>query len=372
MSSIQAKIQEASIRNATLLAALQQTDSAPSQLHKQTEYVKDLEEQIRTTSEECKRLQDRTNIELTEHKKYSESTFRRFAHKASGQKERFAEKAAKEEREYFEAVQQQKSAEDGLTYLRQLKAEAEIAKAQYESASQERDEYQKELDQLYASIFSGLTQGFPEEDECEKEAITADRQVQDLHKELEHERHLHFLLQQITEKIAEACKNLQIAHEISTQDLPGNSTEMMKHTKLDKASSALSQVRMLQEQVRQLNPELAELGPTDVDTASIWEEIIFNNSFTDLEMHSRIKDDETKVSIVKKKCEQCVQMQEEKEKQVLEKIRLADGRLKESRAKLQKVREEAFRKVAEGHQIPQDNRTEMAPAPSELPPVYAA
>ncbi|PVH93930.1 hypothetical protein DM02DRAFT_732817 [Periconia macrospinosa] len=362
MASIQDRIQEASSRNATLLSKLHETDSSPSQLYQQIQYINELETQIHHTSTHCLELKKKTNIELQEHKKYSESTFRRFAHKASGRKERFAEKAAKEERDYFEAIQEQKSAEDKLSYLYHLKTEAETAKHQYEVDSQKHEQYQADLDALYNSIFSGHTPGFPEEDEREQESAAANQHIQELHRVLEHERHILFLLRQTSGKLSETRGHLESAHDLSNMDMfgGGSTASMMKRNYLEKAESSLAQVRMLQDSIKQFNPSLADLGTTSIASGSIWTDVVFDNIFTDMDMHQRIKDSEAQVDRAGVKCGLLVKRQEAREKEVLETIRNANERLKESRFRLQEAREEAFRRVLGGEDIPRDDgRTDV-------------
>lgn len=108
MSSIQDQLQQAAHQNEQLLRGLEETDAAPSQLKQQNDYITDLDSQIQKTTGRVKTLKDKAKVELKEHEKYRDSTFRRFAHKASGKKEKFAEKAAKEEKDYFDAIQEQK------------------------------------------------------------------------------------------------------------------------------------------------------------------------------------------------------------------------------------------------------------------------
>src|SRR5690349_2668652 len=98
MTSIHTKIQEAAGKNAQLLQGLHETDAAPSQLQQQKAYIRDLDAQITNSTKRVNDLKRKTAVELIDHEKYRDSTFRRFAHKASGKKERFAEKAAKEEK----------------------------------------------------------------------------------------------------------------------------------------------------------------------------------------------------------------------------------------------------------------------------------
>jgi predicted RNase H-like nuclease (RuvC/YqgF family) len=121
MSDIQSKIQQAASQNASLLQGLHETDSAPSQLEQQNAYIKDLDRQIAETTKRVTDLKRKTATELKDHEKYRDSHMRRFAHKATGQKEKFAEKASKEEKEYFDAIQAQKIAEDELVYVKDLK-----------------------------------------------------------------------------------------------------------------------------------------------------------------------------------------------------------------------------------------------------------
>lgn len=109
--SIHAKIQEAASQNSYLLQGLHETDSAPSQLRQQDAYINDLNHQIASINAHVASLTKKTATELKDHEKYRDSNIRRFAHKATGRKEKFAEKAAKEEKEYFDAMQAQKSAE---------------------------------------------------------------------------------------------------------------------------------------------------------------------------------------------------------------------------------------------------------------------
>jgi hypothetical protein len=126
MSSTNQKIQEAASQNASLLQGLHETDSAPSQLQQQDAYIRDLDQQIQDTNKRVADLKRKTATELKDHEKYRDSNIRRFAHKATGRKEKFAEKAAKEEKEYFEAMQAQKSAEDQLAYAQHLISEARV------------------------------------------------------------------------------------------------------------------------------------------------------------------------------------------------------------------------------------------------------
>ena len=371
MAFVQERIQDAASRNSELLAGLHETESAPSQLYQQINYIKELDQQIQTSRKKVGWLKQQTASELKDHKKYSESTFRRFAHKASGRKERFDEKAAKEEREYFDAIQAQKTAEDDLAYAQQLKAEADKAKAEYEQSALRHDTLQQELDALYNSIFAGPTPGFPEEDAREQGVETAAQQCSTISQKFEKEKQVGYLFRQTMNRLYEARQFLDAAHSASQFDMFGGGTliSMQKRNYLERAESSISQVRMLQNQIRQIEPAAAEIGPMNIASGSIWGDVIFDNIFSDMEMHDRIKDSEVQVGNALRKLANQIKRSEGREKSEAEELRRKSETLRLARVELQRAREQAFERVARGETIDVDAEAE---APSEAPPAYTA
>lgn len=375
-STIREQIQESASRNASLLAGLHETDSAPSQLSQQVAYVSDLENQIKQTSTHVSNLKKVTASELKDHKKYSESTFRRFAHKASGRKDRFVEKAAKEEREYFDAIQEQKTGEDQLAYLQHLKSEAEVAKQTYETQAQRHAQLQSDLDALYDSIFAGPTPGFPDEDEKERSCTSASQTVQHLSQALEKERHVLFLLGQTSAKLTEAARHLDDAHSLSQMDLFGSGTlaSMQKRNYLERAESSIQQVRMLQTQLAQLTPNtnISDFGPMDIASGSIWGDVVFDNIFSDMDMHDKIKNSERQVEQAGRRVGERVREVEGRERGIRGELDRASARLQQARRELQRAREEAFARVAGvdvGENAARPPEYEM---PTGAPPAYSA
>jgi predicted S18 family serine protease len=288
MTSTHDKIRQAASRNTELLAGLHETDSAPSQLYQQIQYLNDLGEQLKATESQVTRLKEKTKLELKDHKKYNESTFRRFAHRASGRTDRFNEKAAKEEKEYFDAIQSQKSAEDELAYIRTLLAEGNTTKTDYERAAARHDELQRELDALYNAIFAGTTPEFPDEDAREAACNAANARLQGLAQALEKDRHVLELVKKTSGRLLDAKRLLMQAHDMSTMDLWGGSTfvGMAKRNALEQADSCMQQVRMLAQQIQQIDPgrDVMGLGAVDVHIGNIWSDVVFDNIFTDMEM----------------------------------------------------------------------------------------
>lgn len=383
MAAVQAKIEEAAARNAEILAGLEGIESAPSQLYQQLRYIEDLDSQIKASEKGAKDTKWRTKIELMDHKRYSESTFRRLAHKASGRSDRFAEKAAKEEREYFDAIQNQKTAEDNLAYVRQLRAEAEIQKEKHEKDAQRHDELQAELDAMYQFIFDGPTPGLPEEDAKEQVVRELQQNCNQISLKLEGEKHVVFLVTQLGNKLAEARKELAEAHNYSQLDMFGvvdMYSGFQKRNALERAESSIAQVRTLQEHVRNANPHVAELGPMNIASGSIMGDIVFDNIFSDMDMHDKIKQSEKQVDDALKRLhlnrQQAINLVEGAEAEGRE----AREKLQCARKDLQRAREDAFRRVANGEQLPQGQQVDMLQRTGsqlqtqtqEAPPAYSA
>ncbi|KAF1846387.1 uncharacterized protein K460DRAFT_367189 [Cucurbitaria berberidis CBS 394.84] len=371
MTSTHTKIQEAAGRNAQLLQGLHETDAAPSQLQQQDAYIKDLDSQTLTTTQRVNDLKQKTAAELKEHEKYRDSSVRRFAHKASGRKDKFAEKAAKEEKDYFDAVQSQKAAEDELAYVRQLKAEADIRRSQIEQQAHRHIQLQQELDALYNSIFAGHTPEFPDEDRKEDACNAAHYNLQQLNQRLERERHTLFLLGQTVQKLSEARNSLDSAYGMSQYDLfsSGAMASMQKRNHLERAESSIQQVRMLQEQIQQVAPELPSLGELRIAMGSIWSDVVFDNIFTDMQMHDQIKASMQQVDRAGNRCSDIIRERERSEQSLRGQVQQANERLQHARLELQQAREGAFTKVLGGGQV--SSAGIGNPLSSDMPPSYA-
>lgn len=381
MSSIHTKIQEAASRNATLLQGLHETDSAPSQLEQQNAYIADLDRQIANTTKRVNDLKRKTAAELKDHEKYRDSTMRRFAHKATGRKDKFTEKAAKEEKEYFDAIQAQKSAEDELAYVKQLHAEASVQRSTFQTSADRHKQLQAQLDQLYNSIFAGRTPEFPDEDAKEDACNASSQHLSTLNQNLEREKHILFLLGQTVTKLSEARNALDGAYGMSQYDMfgvGGSMASMQKRNYLEQAESRIQQVRMLQDQLRHIAPDIPNLGPLQIAMGSIWSDVVFDNIFTDMQMHEQVKESMQQVDRAGNQCSEIIRGKEDKLKRLEGDVRQANERLKQARVELQRAREEAFARVsgdgvggAPPNYAPQQQEQEFLP-PSGPPPGYSA
>ena len=153
MDPIQSKIQAAAPRNQDLLRALSETDYAKPALEQQNRYINDLEQQIQRLEKHLKALEEKRKKELKEHEKYRDSVMKRFAFKVSRKQEKFNAQAEKEEREYFEVLQEEHKAQEMRKNLGSTLAEAQRQRSELENTATSHDQAQRSLDELYDSDF---------------------------------------------------------------------------------------------------------------------------------------------------------------------------------------------------------------------------
>jgi hypothetical protein len=216
MGSVEAQIQEASSKNAQLLAILARTDYAKPALKKQNEFIRDLQTASAANKQHVDRLTKNLAKEQKEHESYKDSVMKRFAFRATGQKEKFAARAEKEEREYFDAVNaEQQGRQEGQNIAKQLE-EATIVRKELEPQVDEHDRAQQDLDSLYNSIFAGQTPSFPEEDQQENVVRQAWEKYQKLESDLRWQQQVQQVLAQAQTAMNAALGSVDRALSAST------------------------------------------------------------------------------------------------------------------------------------------------------------
>lgn len=86
---------------ARIQAALSALQHIPSALSRQTSYIASLEAEITTKTELIATLSDKTKKEREDYERLRDSTALRLAYKLTGKKDKYAEKAEKEEKYIF-------------------------------------------------------------------------------------------------------------------------------------------------------------------------------------------------------------------------------------------------------------------------------
>jgi len=221
MEDIQSKIQAAAPRNQELLQTLSETDYAKPALEQQKRYVADVENEIKQLHKHLKQLEEKRKKELKDHEKYRDSVMKRFAYKIGGKREKFNVKAEKEEREYFEVLQEEHKATEMRKNLSSTLDEAQKHRSELEGAASRHDQAQRSLDELYDTIFEGPTPEFPEEDSKEYSANDALNRYHNMRVHVESEAQVLKILSNAAQKMSLAKYALAEARSHSQMDMFG-------------------------------------------------------------------------------------------------------------------------------------------------------
>lgn len=351
MSEVTQAIASAGPRNAQLLSVLAESDYAPAALQQQKAYIADLEASIKRQDAAIAKLEASTKKELKDHEKFRDSHVKRLAYKLGGKKEKFEEKASKEEREYFDAVFAQKAAEDERVMLRDQLKDAQRVKGELDGTAETHRQAQEELDELYNSIFAGPTPEFPEEDAKEFPVYDAEKRRGDLQTKLTAGA-------QALKSLggAEQCMRISLAEmnralDWSTFDVfgGGSFSDLMERSAISDASSAAARAQTLVEQARRMDNNIQSLGPIEIAQHNILSDVLFDNIFTDLHFHEKIKQSTLEVQKALVRVSEQKKLATQRSDALQRQITQAESDLMEARKALQKVRQEAFEKVGASH-----------------------
>lgn len=345
--SNQDRLMAAAARNTELLRGLSETEHAPSALRQSQAYLTDLEREIQESKDILKKLASKTQQEKSEHESFQKSTMRRFAYRAGGKKEKFEKKASKEEREYFEAINEEHQAR---SRLQQWRAAWDIAfkdHQQLEKTAKCHQELQDELDALYNEVFAGFTPDFPGEDEKES-AFNEARERFSVAKQrhVAETQALQCMLDADT-FMTQALKDLDDARGYSRADMFGGGTmmDMMERDALSKAQNATDKVKMLVAQAQRLSPETRGLGQIDIAQGHMLSDVVFDNVFSDMAMHDRIKASQGQCVKEAQGLKRGVRETRGREGVLGEEAREAFERVESARRDLQEIRKEFFEGV---------------------------
>lgn len=348
MSSLEAKIKDTSERNAELLNILHQTDSSIPDLEAQKRHVADLEKQAAQAAERLKQIGYRRKQELREHENYRDSVLRRFAFKIGGKADKFEARAAKEEREYFDVLQEEHQADVMKKNLDEMLADARTVRGELEVRAATHAEAQRDLDSLYESIFTGPSPGFPEEDERERETSGARQVYQEARSRAEAEGQVVNILTQAQTRLNGALMSMEDALHASRRDMYGGGTfsDMMERNALNKAENLIRQARMLVAQAQRLSPFVRPLPPVKIEQGNLLGDVFFDNIFSDMAFHEKIQQSNLEV----RNCAQSLNIDLMSATQRhMELLREADQKnevVRQARVRLQRAREEAFQRVS--------------------------
>lgn len=350
MTSIEAKVKEAAARRKELFGVLAETDHALPALEQQRLYITGLQNDAANAQKRVDELDRKRQKELKEHEKYRDSVMKRLAFKISGKQEKFKQRAAKEEQEYFEALQQEHQANEMKKSVDNMLAQALKVRADLEGQLARRQGAQAKLDSLYNCIFQGPSPGFPEEDKKERESNDALQQYHDTRVKAESEGQAIRILMEAQLALRYAASSMQEALRYSTRDMFGGGTfaDMMERNALSQAELKVSSARMLVQQAQRFSPMVRNLPPVSIAQGSLISDVFFDNIFSDMAFHEKIKASTAEV-------ERCayaldLDLEDSRSRHRALSMDLQDKarKLEESRLALQKAREEAFETTLAG------------------------
>ena len=267
-----------------------------------------------------------------------------------GKREEFEVKATKEEREYFDTVQDHYNAKSQRDMLARQLSEAEAAQTQFQQASDRHTELKVQLDTLYNSIFAGPTPDFPEEDVKEWPVNQAQASYSEVQRRLEVQSQATSLLQQARQSMDRILTDIKDALSYSTADMWGFGTwtDIAERNSLSRAEMGVSNVEMLIQQAQRIDPSIQSIGQMQVANGHIMSDVIFDNIFTDMAMHDRIKGSQLKVQDTARKLDEELKSASLRRSELEDQAKNVAQTLENARYELQRVRQEGFERVAAG------------------------
>jgi len=352
MSQLTQALTNAASRNRELLSVLAETDYADKTLQQNAAYITDLDSQIKATDKELKKLHSVTEDERKDHVKYRDSTFKRYAHKLGGRKgeAKFHSKSEKEEREFLAAWQKEREAEERRAELQRALNSANEDRQRFEGDKARNTSAQHDLDQLYASIFSGPTPEVPGEDQLEAAVQNARQHLEQTQSQYNAENAALEALRRVENRMEAARAGMADALEMSRFDMMGGGTfvDMMERDALSKAAVALSESLRHMDEARRLQPAITHVREVHVDMGHMVSDVMFDNIFSDMAQHDRIHESNNQLTEARQQLNGQIDLQIQRARSSVEALKMARAAMEEARFELQNIRAEAFERLAGG------------------------
>ncbi|KAF7971616.1 hypothetical protein HWV62_20718 [Athelia sp. TMB] len=346
--SIQERILASSSQSSSLLKTLSETEYASPAIPPTITSIQTLRDEIAARTRVVHLLKVTLNKERKEHEAYRDSKVTRLAYRLTGKKEKFASKAEKEQQEYEEALQKHYNATQQLDGLKQNLAVAEQKLEELRGVEMLHNDTQKQLEALYESIFQGPTPDFPEEDSAEAAVHPLRAEFAAVQTRLSVESQVVSLLFEAQQIMKRALADMANAHSMSTYDVWGGGVmaDMAERDSLSRAESHTSQVSMLVNQARRVQPAVRDIGGVEIAHGNVMGDIMFDNIFNDLAMHDKIKQSQAQLQRTSGNLDMEVVAAREREAAVKAELDGVGRRLEQARQYLQNVRARAFERVA--------------------------
>jgi ribosomal protein L17 len=346
--SLEERIASAAAQNKALLQTLSETDHAGPALAQQQRLIADLRTSLADSDRRVEYMAQRRFKEFRDHEKYRDSVLRRLAYKATGRGGRFAERAAKEEKEYFAALQVEQQDQAMNREIRAQLDDASRVANELQALAAKHDAAQQELDKLYEGIFGGETPGMPDEDEKERVVAVVRAQYLSARGKAEGEAVAVRLLGDAQRRMRGALASMDEALSASRFDMfsSGAFADVMERNALHRAQTEVMAARMSVIQAQRMSPLVGDMPHVDIEEGHLIRDVFFDNIFTDMAFHEEIKASEARVAHAAQYLDGMVAAAKQRQADLDGLMMMKEADLQKARAALQKEREKAFEKVS--------------------------
>ncbi|KAF3231069.1 hypothetical protein TWF192_006419 [Orbilia oligospora] len=346
MADIRTRILEAADAHISLISQMSDLEHAPFTLEQQSKYLADLKKTLTSLKTELEKLRKITSKERKGHQDLRDSFARRYAHKLTGRSEKFVSKIEKEEREYLDALHNERAAEEKERYLEDTIAETENRVAELTTQTNQYVNLKEQSEQLYKKVFDGPTPEFPEEDQMEVAVQHAKDFFAEAQSRCNSDQEAEKLMFKAEKSVARAVKFCDEALSASSWDVWGGGTvaDMIERDNLSKAKSTVSQAQMLLGQAIDLQDAIGPFDTVKV-AGGHTTEIFLDNPVSDYEFHKKVKETYVQMRLLHQKVQLELQAQRGRALDSKNNMEDAKAQLAAARGELEKVRREVFERV---------------------------
>jgi hypothetical protein len=231
-----------------------------------------------------------------------------------------------------------------------MKPAALAAQDDLEKECARRATAQSELKSLYVRIFQGPTPSFPEEDEAERKVSSAHEAYSSACARLEVDRQVQRILEDVDRRLRVSLGHIESALDASRLDMFGASSkaDMMERSALHDAELEVMQAQMLIMQAQRFSPEVMPLPSVKIARGSLMSDVLFDNIFSDMEFHDKIKNSRAELTRAYQTWKPQVEAAKERCRASEQQAKVQSELPKTAREELQRVRQRIFERMANG------------------------
>ncbi|CAK5271198.1 unnamed protein product [Mycena citricolor] len=372
VSAPESVLQHAAL-HAQLLSTIASLDYVTPALAEQNRHIDGLEQKLRDTKFRVTRLEMVTKKERKEHESLRDSTTRRFAARMTGRKDKFEAKASKEEREYVEALENEMREKNIQETVETLLAEAHVVHEDLQQKLQQHQRAQQDLNALYSKIFDGPTQAYPEDDRLEYVLKSTQDRYNEIQGRLNTESQAARFLLNADKSLDQCLSFIESALGYSTWDMWGGGTmsDMMERDALSSAQQSSMRAEMFVQQAQMASRIVGPIGQISIAHGSILSDVIFDNIFSDMAFHGKIKESKQNVEAVQSNLQKELLASAQRIADITRELSVEADALTAARKALDDYRRSIF-DHAGVDSIPQNDypssRVEMPRGPQDPPP----